>query len=400
MANTYEAIVLGAGAMGSAAAYHLAKAGQRVLLLEQFEIDHQKGSSYGFSRITRYAYEHPSYVHLMKSVFPAWSALEAEAGETLYTKTGGLDFGRPSQLSLKNIMNALDAESIPYELWTAAEGRKHFPQFQFEPDMLIIYQADSGILSASKCVRTHIRLAEHNGADIRANTPIMSITPSADGVEVKTDTDTFSAAKLVITAGSWAKSVLATLGLNLPLIPLQCQEIYFDTDHPADYEPSRFPTFIGHMLDVYDRSPYGIANHQDSGLKVGFHGGKPVEHPSEINYTPDPDEAKRAMGFTERFLPGVKSARTSRVCLYTVTPDEDFVIDKHPEFPHIVFAGGCSGHGFKFSTLIGSILTDLALNGATKHDISRFNVERLLNMPDPAYDKLPLVAAPPARRSQ
>jgi sarcosine oxidase len=400
MVNTYDAIVLGAGAMGSAAAYHLAKVGQRVLLLEQFEIDHQKGSSYGFSRITRYAYEHPSYVHLMKSVFPAWSALEAEAGEILYTRTGGLDFGRPTQSSLKNIMNSLDAEKIPYEIWTAAEAMKNFRQFRFEPDMLIIYQADSGILSASKCVRAHIRLAEQYGADIRANTPITTITPQADGVEVKTATDTYTAAKLVITAGSWAKSVLATLGLDLPLIPLQCQEIYFETDHPANYEPSRFPTFIGHMLDIYDRAPYGIANHQDSGLKVGFHGGKPIEHPSQIDYTPDPDETKRTMAFTERFLPGVQAARSSRVCLYTVTPDEDFVIDKHPEFPHIVFAGGCSGHGFKFSTLIGSILTDLALRGTTQHDISRFKVNRLLNMPDPTYDKIPLAATPAAGRGQ
>jgi sarcosine oxidase len=400
MATTYDAIVLGAGAMGSAAAYHLAKAGQRVLLLEQFEIDHQKGSSHGFSRITRYAYEHPSYVHLMKSVYPAWSALEAEAGETLFTRTGGLDFGRPSQRSLKNIIASLDAESIPYELWTASEAKKHYPQFNFEPDMLVIYQADAGILSASKCVWAHIRLAEQLGADIRANTPITSITPTADGLKVKTPNDTFSAAKLVITAGSWAKSVLGDLRLNLPLIPLQCQEIYYETDHPADYEPERFPTFIGHMLDIYDRSPYGIASNQGSGVKVGFHGGKPVEHPSQINYTPDPEEGKRALAFTSRFLPGVQSVRAARVCLYTVTPDEDFVIDKHPEYPHIVFAGGCSGHGFKFSTLIGSILTDLALHGTTEHDISRFNVNRLIDMPVPAFDKLPLAAQSPANQGQ
>ncbi len=400
MAASYDAIVLGAGAMGSAAAYHLAKAGQRTLLLEQFEIDHQKGSSYGFSRITRYAYENPDYVHLMKSVFPAWSALEAEAGETLYTRTGGLDFGRPSQPSLKNIMNALDAESIPYELWTAGEAIKHFPQFRFEPDMLIIYQADSGVLSASKCVRAHIRLAQQHGADIRANTPITAITPLADGVEVKTANETFSSAKLVIAAGSWAKSMLATLGLNLPMIPLQCQEIYFEADRPSDYEPSRFPTFIAHLRDIYDRDPYGIGNHLDSGLKIGFHGGKPVEHPTQINYTPDPEEARRVRTFTDRFLPGVQTARSSRVCLYTVTPDEDFVIDKHPEYSQIVFAGGCSGHGFKFSPLIGSILTDLALRGTTEHDISRFNVDRLLNMPMPAFDKTPLAAAPTTERGQ
>jgi monomeric sarcosine oxidase len=388
----YDAIVLGAGAMGSAAAYHLAKAGQRVLLLEQFEIDHQKGSSYGFSRITRYAYDHPVYVHLMKSVFPMWTSLEAELGETLFTRTGGLDFGRPKQSNLQNVMNALEAEAIPYELWTPLEAQKHFPQFRFDHDLLILYQADAGILSASKCVRTHIRLAEQQGAEIRTNTPIIQINPQLDSIEVKTSSETYTAAKLIITAGSWAKSILAGLGLHLPLTPLRCQEVYFETENPTDYEPSRFPTFIGHMLDVYDRDPYGIASHQGSGLKVGFHGGQPVEHPAQINYTPDEKETKRALTIAQQYLPGVKAVRSSRVCLYTMTPDEHFLIDKHPEYSHIVFGGGCSGHSFKFSPLIGSILTDLALNGMTEHDISLFNVQRLLNMSDDQSQHIPLTA--------
>jgi monomeric sarcosine oxidase len=398
MATTYDAIVLGAGAMGSAAAYHLAKAGQRVLLLEQFEIDHQKGSSYGFSRITRYAYENPIYVHLMKSVFPAWSALETEANEILFTRTGGLDFGRSDQKSLMNIIDSLDTEGVRYELWTAAEAEKHFPQFRFDPDMLIIYQGDGGILSASRCVRAHISLAEQHGAEICTNMPIVSITPQNDSVEIKTATDTFSAARLVIAAGSWAKSVLATLDLDLPLIPMQCQEAYFETDQPADYEASRFPTFIAHMLNVYDRAPYGIASHEGSGLKVGFHGGKPVGQPSEINYIPDENESKRILAFTQRCLPGVQSARSSRVCMYTVTPDEHFLIDKHPAYSHIVFGGGCSGHSFKFSPLIGSILTDLALRGTTEHDISLFKVDRLLKMDSTPIDMFPLVANTPATR--
>jgi monomeric sarcosine oxidase len=393
MANVYDAIVLGAGAMGSAAAYHLAKAGQRVLLLEQFEIDHQKGSSYGFSRITRYAYDHPIYVRLMKSAFPAWSALEAESGETLYIRTGGLDFGRPKQSNLRNVMNALDTEAIPYELWTPTEAQKHYPQFRFDHDLLILYQADAGILSASKCVRTMIRLAEQHGAEIRTNTPIVQITPYADSVEVKTASETFSAAKLIVTAGSWAKSVLAALGLDLPLTPLRCQEVYFETENPTDYEPSRFPTFIGHMLDVYDRDPYGIASHLGSGLKVGFHGGQPVEHPAQINYTPDEKETGRALTIAQQYLPGVKAVRSSRICLYTMTPDEHFLIDKHPEYPYIVFGGGCSGHSFKFSPLIGSILTDLALNGTTEHDISLFNVQRLLHLTQDTIQHIPLTSA-------
>ncbi len=376
MSNSFDAIVLGAGAMGSAAAFQLAKRGQRVLLLEQFEIDHQKGSSYGHSRIIRYAYEHPAYTRLMRSAYPAWSAIEAEADETLYTNTGGLDFGRPNHSSLRSILHTLEAEAVPHEIWTPAEAEKHYPQFRFDHDMLIIYQPDAGILSASKCVRAHIRLAEQYGAVVRANTPITEITPQSASVTVKTASDTYTAARIVIAAGSWAKSVLSNLGIDVPLTPLRCHELYFNTDAPADYEPSRFPTFIAHMLDIYEHSPYGIASNEGSGLKVGLHGGQPVSDPSEINYTPDESASKTVLTFAERHLPGVQSLRSARICLYTMTPDGHFLIDKHPEYPHIVFGAGYSGHGFKFSALMGSILADLALSGKTEHDISLFGLSR------------------------
>ncbi len=378
MTSTYDVIVLGAGAMGSAAAYHLAKSGVRVLLLEQFEIDHQKGSSYGYSRIIRYAYEHPAYIRLMKAAYPAWHAFEEEAGEKLYTRTGGLDFGRPSQSSLQRVITALTETNIPFDSLSPAEAAKHFPQFRFDEDMQIIYQADAGILSASKCVRAHVRLAEQHSATIMPNTPVTAITPRHDGVTVTTANAVFEAAHLIVTAGSWAKSVLADIDLTLSLTPLRCQEVYFDTDNPLDYQPDRFPTFIAHMLDVYQFMPYGIASHDNSGLKIGFHGGQPVNHPSEIDYTPDSETAELSMTFARKHIPGVTAHRASRVCLYTMTPDEDFLIDKHPEYPHIVIGAGFSGHGFKFSTLIGTILADLALHGTTNHDISLFRLSRFL----------------------
>lgn len=374
--TSYDAIVLGAGAMGSAAAYHLAKSGAKVLLLEQFEIDHQKGSSYGFSRIIRYAYEHPAYIELMKSAYPAWSNLEAEAGEKLYTRTGGIDFGRPSESSFQRTLASLRQTEIPFELFTPAEAQERFPQFRFDDDMQVIYQADAGILSASKCVRAHVRLAEQYGATVLSNTPVTVIIPRADGVTVKTEHDSYDAAHLIITAGSWGKSILAELGLDLSLTPVRCQEVYFDTDNPTDYQPDRFPTFMGHMLDVYQFIPYGIASIDSSGLKVGFHGGQPVNHPSEINYTPDDAAAEQSLTFTRTYIPGVTAYRSSRVCLYTMTTDEDFIIDQHPQYPHITIGSVCSGHGFKFSTLIGSILTDLALRGTTSHDISKFKLAR------------------------
>lgn len=376
MANTYDAIVLGAGAMGSAAAYYLAKAGQKVLLLEQFEFNHQKGSSYGLSRIIRYAYDYPQYVELAKAVFPMWANIEQESGETLYTRTGGIDFGTAAQVSLSNVIKTLEQTGIPHEVLAVNEARKRFPQFRFSDDMTVLYQADTGILSASKSVLAHLRLAEQHGAVLKENTPILGVTAQPDSVEVKTADGTYTAAKLVITAGSWAKSFLATLGLNLPLMPSACQEMYFETINPENYEADRFPAFIDHKPFEDDRMAYGIPSHQNSGLKVAWHGGKLYDHPSQIDYTPSQEDIDKALRFNKQYLPDVTGLRGARVCLYTMTPDEHWVLDKHPEYSHIVFAGGCSGHAFKFSTIIGKILTDLALTGETPHDISLFKASR------------------------
>jgi monomeric sarcosine oxidase len=378
MTESYDVIILGAGVMGSSAAYHLAKAGHRILLLEQFEVDHQKGSSYGYSRIIRYAYDRAAYIQLMKAAYPLWAELQMESGDDLFTKTGGIDFGCADQVSLHNTINALSEADITHEVWSPDEAQKHFPQFRFDEDMKIIYQADTGILAASKCVRAAVRLAEQHSATIRTNAPVTRINVHPNSVEVQTASHTYIAARLIITAGSWAKSLLGSLGLDLPLTPVRCQEMYFETNSPEDYLPDRFPAFIGHLKSAYHRMPYGLASQQDSGLKITFHGGQPVNHPSETNYTPDEDEIERGLQFASRYLPNVTVIRSTRICLYTMTPDENFLIDKHPEYPHVVFGGGFSGHGFKFGMLIGKILMELALNGETSNDISLFRVSRFL----------------------
>lgn len=376
MANVYDVIVLGAGAMGSAAACSLAQKGQKVLLLEQFELDHQKGSSHGASRIIRYAYDHTNYIELMKTAYPMWNALESDSGEQLYTRTGGLDFGYQESPSLNRVIEALRLTSIPHKLLDAAEGNKRWPQFQFDPGMIIVYQEDSGILSASRTVRALIRLAEKQGAQTRFNTPVKKIIPHSNYVEIQTDTETFEAGHLVIAAGSWARGILAQLDLHLPLTPLKTQEIYFDSQHPEWFEPDRFPTFIAHIENEYGFMPYGMASNHGSGVKVGLHGGKRFNDPSEIDYLPDPDILHEVKRFTARHMSDVLELRSSRVCLYTMTPDEHFVIDSHPLYKHIVFGGGCSGHSFKFTPLIGTILADLASDGSTQHDISLFKANR------------------------
>jgi sarcosine oxidase len=381
MEHHFDVIVLGAGAMGSAAAYHLACERQRVLVLEQFELDHARGSSYGPSRIIRYTYDHPTYIQLSKSAYPAWQAVEEDAGETLYVRTGGIDFGSPDDAMLRNTIEGVRQMGISHEILSPIEAQRLFPQFRFDDDFLILYQADSGIVNASKSVVTHVQLARQRGATVLTNTPVVSVNVSSRHAEVRTQSDTFRAEKLVITAGPWAKSVLAGLGLDLPLTPLRCQVAYFYPTNPADYEPERFPTFIGHLSHIYGRMPYGMASYLDSGVKVAFHKGQPITHPSEVSYTPDDEEIERIRTFTRKHLPGADAPLASTmICLYTMTPDEHFIIDKHPEYPHVAIGAGFSGHGFKFSTLIGRILADLALKGETQHDIGLFRISRFVKV--------------------
>lgn len=378
MTESFDVIILGGGGMGSAAAHQLTKRGQQVLLLEQFEINHQKGSSYGYSRIIRYSYDHPDYIALAKAVYPMWHTLSEEAGEILHLQTGGLDFGPSDDLMLQNTFDSVRAANIPHESLTSQEASKRFPQFRFDDDWKILYQPDSGLVAPSKTVKAQVRLAEQSGAKILANTPVHTVNVEKNSVEVKTAAGTFTAGKIVITAGAWAKWVLAPLGLDLPLTPLRCQEAYFRGNPPTDYEIGRFPVFIAHVKSRFDgQTFYGLPSFENSGVKIGLHSGPPVNHPSEIDYTPDEDVIRKVRNFSQQHIPnGNGDLVFARICLYTMTPDEHFIIDRHPEYPHVVFAAGFSGHGFKFTPLVGSILSDLALEGKTEHNISLFSVLR------------------------
>lgn len=376
--NEFDAIVLGAGAMGSAAAYYLAQAKQRVLLLEQFELDHQKGSSYGLSRVIRYSYDNPIYVNLMRDAYPLWFALQEAAGEQLYFKTGGIDFGLPSEPTMQNLKVSLKQTDLPHDRLSTHEAEKLFPQFRFDEGMEIIYQEDTGFLAASRCVLAHIRLAQANGATVLDQTPVNRIEVKGDRVEVQTARGNYGCDRLIITAGSWAKRILAEQGIDLPLRVMPCQLAFFEPDNPTDYEPGRFPVFIAHLNADYGETPYGIPTYQGSGVKITpFYGWDTVSDPSEVDYTPDLEWIERLREFPRRYLPGANGKLVStRRCLYTVTPDKHFVIDRHPHYPQIVIGAGFSGHGFKFSTLVGKILMELAIAGKTTHDISLFNLSR------------------------
>src|SRR5664279_1268915 len=372
----YDLIVIGAGAVGSATAYQAAKAGHSVLLLEQYAIDHQRGSSYGYSRIIRYAYDHPVYVELMISAYPAWREFEQDCGETLYVRTGGIDFALPGEPLFVKMVDSLAEMDIAHDVITPAESHELYPQFQLDDDMLVLYQAEAGVLRASRAVQAQVRMARQYGAEVRDNTPVISITPLADGVEVRTPTETFTAASLVVASGAWMKSMLLPLGVDLPLTPIAPQENYFTPLDAVQFTPEHFPVWIGHLQAKYGNILYGMPAIDGSGVKIGLHTGAPID-PASPDRTPDSQVSEAMLDFARQYIPqAAGTLAASRVCLYTLTPDEHFIIDKHPAYPQIIIASCCSGHGFKFCTLLGSILTDLALTGETAHDLSLFRLSR------------------------
>ncbi len=381
MTQTYDAIVVGAGAMGSAAAYYLSQRGQRVLLLEQFELDHRRGSSYGYSRIIRYSYDRPEYVALARDTYPLWFALEEALGETLVVKTGGIDFGPAADPTLQATIESARATGIPHELLSLDEAHARFPQFRFDDDFLVLYQPDSGLVQASRAVRGHIKLAREHGAEILDNRPVESIRIGADSVELRTGAGKTSADKLVVAAGSWAKSLLAETGIDLPLQTLRCQLNFMAAEDIPLHSAEQCPVYIAHLRSRIGESIYGIPAHGGSDFKIAFHGGQAMQHPSQVDYAPDADNAEKLRPFMRRHIPGVAEAPVSesRICLYTQTPDEHFIVDTHPKHAHVVIGAGFSGHGFKFSTTIGKMLSDIALDGHTPHNDNLFKIARLAN---------------------
>lgn len=378
MTRVFDAIVIGAGAMGSAAAYYLSELRQRVLLLEQFAFDHRQGSSYGHSRIIRYAYDHPEYVELAKDTYPLWFDVQDKLGEQLVVQTGGLDFGPAGEASLGATIAALRESGLPYELLRPAEAEFRFPQFRLADDFTALYQPDSGFVKASKAVLGHIQLAKARSAVVKDRTTVTSLDLQPDSVVVSTAEEDYSAGKLVVTAGAWAKRLLQQTGLDLPLAPLRCQLNFMAPMEMKPYQAENCPVWIAHVASLFPEMIYGIPSHAGSGFKIAFHGGPEYSYPSEISREPDAENVAALRPFMRDHIPGLARApvRESRICLYTQTPDEHFVVDKHPDYAHVVIGAGFSGHGFKFSTTIGKMLSEIALDGATPHNDSLFKIER------------------------
>jgi sarcosine oxidase len=372
--KTYDAIVIGAGVMGSATAYHLAKDGRRVLLLEQYALGHQRGSSHGRARIFRLTYTRPEYIGLARAALPLWRALEAEASEQLLIPTGGFEFGTSGAPELEALRTTLVGLDVPFETLDRPTIAERFPQFDLPAETIGLYQADTGLLDADRCVAALAGVARRSGAEIREGAGATRIVVDGDGVEVATQSEVFRAERLVLAAGSWAGGLLRQVGLDLPLSVTKEQFAYFAVRDPAQFEVGRFPVFIHHG-DTPDGG-YGFPTHGLPGVRVAWHMGGPVIAPEQHD-TVDEQALAGLRGYVMRLLPSATGeVLHAQTCRYTTTPDTDFILDRHPAHPQIVVASPCSGHGFKFGVLIGRIAADLAQHGATYQPIGRFRVDR------------------------
>jgi sarcosine oxidase len=378
----YEYIVLGLGGFGSGAAYWLARrAGTEVLGLEQFELGHVRGESQDHSRIIRLSYHTPHYVELAKHAYLAWEELEREAGERVVLRTGGLDLGpRRSAIDLATYIDSMDAAGVTYERLDAGEIMRRWPQWRLTDDMHGLFQERSGIAMAARANAAHVRMAREHGATLLDRTPVEAIRPADGEVEVVTSGATYRCRRLVVAAGAWSNRTLASVGIELPLTVTKEQVTYFACSDPADFQPERFPIWI--WMD--DPCFYGFPVFGEAGPKAGQDAGGRETTADNRTFEPDREALDRTVRFLERHLPGALGPVIyTRTCLYTLTPDRDFVLDAVPRHPEITVAIG-GGHGFKFASLVGRILADLAIDGRSPRDLSPFRIDRpILQMKNP-----------------
>lgn len=376
MTRAYSHIVIGAGAVGSAAAYWLARAGaERVLVLEQFELGHSLGSSGDHSRIIRRAYHRADYTMLTDAMFEAWTEVEERSGLTVYTKTGGIDLaaaGSSGATEIDEYRRAMDAAGIRYDDLTIDDIREQYPQWNVSDDTIGLHQADGGILDIRRSVSAHVSLATAAGVEFRSGTVVTGVQVTSQGVTVTTSEESFDGGHLVVAAGSWLGDLMPDLGLSFALTLSQEQVGYFSSPNLSDFTPDRFPIWIHHGDEVH----YGFPVYGEAAVKLARDMRGHFISSAQRSFLPDADEPLLLRDFLQAHLPAADGPLLmSKTCVYDMPADRDFVLDTLPDHPHVAVFNG-AGHAGKFASLVGRILADLLTAGRTEHDISSFSLRR------------------------
>jgi monomeric sarcosine oxidase len=370
--------IIGAGIVGTMAAWHLARTGHEAIILEQFRLDHDRGSSFGDSRIVRRVYPNRIYTELMAEGYALWDELQAEfPHKELFFRAGGLFFGPKGHPDMLSAAAALNGSAVEHEVLDSLEVRRRYPEMKLSPGEIALYEPSMGYARASNAVLAAAQLAREAGATIREETAVAGIEQASSGTAVRLLTqagEEFIADRLLICAGPWSGPLLASLGAPLPLQVTRQPYIHLHAaSNEQDFEVGRFPVWID-TNSLY----YGFPHLGDiGGVKIARHTPRETTTPESVDRTVHPDDIEGIVRYASERFPNLSSkVAYEKVCLYTVTPDEDFVIDSLPDIAGAYYIAGLSGHGFKFGPLLGKIGADLATGTPVRYDLSPFRASR------------------------
>jgi sarcosine oxidase len=380
MTQSYDVIIAGLGAMGSAAAYHLARRGRRVLGLEQFWPAHNRGSSHGQSRVIRQAYfEGTAYVPLVLRAYDLWRELEADTGRRLLTITGGLMIGSLFGHCVSGSARSAQAYGLEHQVLDAGELRRRFPQFAVEGDLHALYEKQAGVLNPEECVLAHQEAAVRLGAELRFEERILHVEGEHAGgrLSVATPAGSYYAQRLVVTCGAWT----AKLGLaaGVPLAPeRRIMHWFAPAASIEEFAAPRFPIWIWEHADGTEAYGFPTLEGPQGGVKFAFHNRQAAAcDPDTLERAVTPQEIQEAQAHLSRYLPRLAGQHLNSVaCMYTLTPDRNFAIGLHPDDVRIALGAGFSGHGFKFASAVGEVLAEMVIEGRSRLDISAFRPDR------------------------
>jgi sarcosine oxidase len=378
--KNYDVIVAGLGAMGGAAACHLARRGVRVLGLDRFRPPHAHGSSHGRTRVIREAYfEDPVYVPLVRRAGVLWRELEAEVGRPLLRVTGALMLGADGCAAVRGSQRSAQAHGIPHERLAADEVRARFPMLRPAPDTVALYEPGAGALAVESCVAAHLQVARAAGAALRFDEPMLGWRAGADGVEVTTAVGTYRAGALVVAVGAWLPQLVPSLPLR---VERQVQLWFRPVAEPAAFRPDRFPVFLWELPS--GALFYGLPDLGD-GVKAARHHGGRVASVEDVGRDATEEDVGEVRHFLERQIPGANGeVAEASVCLYTNTPTGHFLLDRHPEQARVWLVSPCSGHGFKFAPAIGEQVAEWLISGRPRPELEPFRLAAVQALPHSA----------------
>ncbi|HPW62516.1 MAG TPA: N-methyl-L-tryptophan oxidase [Cyclobacteriaceae bacterium] len=382
MNRNFDAIVLGVGSMGSSTCYYLASRGYRVLGLEQFDIPHDHGSHAGQSRIIRKAYfEHPDYVPLLERAYENWKEIEGKTDSQIYFPTGLLYAGKPEEVLIKGVRESAEKYKLNVESLSKSDTKHRFPQFQIPEGYEVLFEPDAGFVTPERAILLFAEQAIRKGAQIHTKEKTASWKKEGDLITVITDKSTYTCKKLIITAGAWAGSVIPGFSSQLKVTRQVIAWV-----NPKERKPFELGQFPCWMIDDHTQEGmyYGfpvlpVAKFgAPIGLKVALHHPGLVSNPDAVNRIPSKEDENHLVEALDKYLPqGYETTHVLKTCLYTNTPDENFILDFLPGYDQqVVIAAGFSGHGFKFVSVVGEIMADLSMKGKTHLPIDFLNAKR------------------------